>query len=229
MSEASRVEVVVVPGDGPATARDEFTAFAREHAATLYRVAYLLCGDPHRAQDLVQQTFERTFRAWGRVRGGTPLAYARKVLVNLRVDTWRRTRREHVVDPHDLVHLTGEEPPTGAARRAAPGSDAHVADRDRVVRALAELPVKQRRVVVLRFLLDLGEAETAQTLGVPVGTVKSQASRGLARLRVLLEERDDEASTSAHRTAAADATAEATAGATTRATTRTTTAERRPS
>lgn len=226
MSDASRVEVVVVPGGGPATARDEFTVFAREHAATLYRVAYLLCGDPHRAQDLVQQTFERTFRAWGRVRGGTPLAYARKVLVNLRVDTWRRTRREHVVDPHDLAHLTGDEPgATGAARRAAPGSDAHVADRDRVVRALAELPVKQRRVVVLRFLLDLGEAETARTLGVPVGTVKSQASRGLARLRVVLGEPDDDVPSAAERrTAVPHPDDPATEG-----TTRTTAAERRPS
>jgi len=177
-------DVVVVAGGGAATAREEFTVFVREHAATLYRVAYLLCGDPHRAQDLVQQTLERTYRAWGRVRDGSPLAYARTVLANLRVDTWRRTRREHVVDPDDLGHLVGD---------ARPGSgtsthDAHVAERDRVVRALAELPVKQRRVVVLRFLLDLGEAETARTLGIPVGTVKSQASRGLDRLRVLLDD-----------------------------------------
>ncbi|WP_454042140.1 SigE family RNA polymerase sigma factor [Cellulosimicrobium sp. Marseille-Q8652] len=191
MSEGDGPPVVVVAGGGRATARDEFTAFVREHAATLYRVAYMLCGDQHRAQDLVQQTLERTYRSWGRVRDGSPLAYSRTVLMNLRVDTWRRTRRERAVDPQDLVDLTDEGRPTGASARVAPAPDTQVGERDRVVRALAELPVKQRRVVVLRFLLDLGEAETAQTLGVPAGTVKSQASRGLARLRVLLGEPDD--------------------------------------
>lgn len=183
-------EVVVVAGGGPATSRDEFTAFVREHSATLYRVAYMLCGNPHRAQDLVQQTLERTYRSWGRVRDGSPLAYSRTVLVNLRVDTWRRTRRERAVDPQDLMDLTDDGHSARSSARTAPALDTQVGERDRVVRALAELPLKQRRVVVLRFLLDLGEAETAQTLGVPVGTVKSQASRGLARLRVLLGEPD---------------------------------------
>ncbi|MCB7135531.1 SigE family RNA polymerase sigma factor [Cellulosimicrobium marinum] len=181
-------DVVVVAGGGAATDREEFTVFVREHAATLYRVAFLLCGDQHRAQDLVQQTLERTYRSWGRVRDGSPLAYARTVLANLRVDTWRRTRREHAVEPDDLAALAGGPV---AARGASPAEDRladRVADRDRVVRALAQLPVKQRRVVVLRFLLDLGEAETARTLRLPVGTVKSQSSRGLARLRELLGE-----------------------------------------
>ncbi|MFC8922886.1 SigE family RNA polymerase sigma factor [Cellulosimicrobium sp. NPDC057127] len=225
MSDASRVDVVVVPGGDRATSRDEFTAFVREHGATLYRVAYMLCGDQHRAQDLVQQTLERTYRSWGKVRDGSPLAYARKVLVNLRVDTWRRTRREHAVDPHDLVQLTGDPTARGTGARTAPASDAHVADRDRVVRALAELPVKQRRVVVLRFLLDLSEAETAQTLGVPAGTVKSQSARGLDRLRAALGGPVDEAPRSHGRRTEASG---ADRGTTARMS-RTTTAERRPS
>ncbi|MDO8143655.1 MULTISPECIES: SigE family RNA polymerase sigma factor [unclassified Isoptericola] len=161
----------------------EFTAFMRAHTDVLHRMAYLLCGDRHRAEELVQQTFERTYRHWGRARDGDPLAYARRILANVRIDTWRRTRREVSTSHDDLSGApswTGRPPPG----RAETGT---VDDRDAVVRALLLLPVKQRRVVVMRHLLELSEAEVAGELGLPTGTVKSTASRGLHRLRTLLD------------------------------------------
>jgi RNA polymerase sigma-70 factor (sigma-E family) len=160
----------------------EFTAFMRGAADPLHRMAYLLCGDRHRAEELVQQTFERTYRHWGRARSGDPLVYARRVLANLRVDTWRRTRREVLTEHEDL--------PNDPVRARGPASDpAHrgVDERDAVVRALLLLPLKQRRVVVLRHLLGLSEAEVSHELGVPVGTVKSTSSRALAHLRAILD------------------------------------------
>lgn len=162
------------------TRDEEFSAFMREARDPLHRMAYLLCGDRHRAEELTQQAFERTYRAWPRARAGEPLAYARRVLANLRVDTWRRTRREVLSGPDEIVHGS-----TDASRRATDGTGT-VDDRDAVVRALLVLPLRQRRVVVLRHLLDLSEREVAEELGMPVGTVKSTASRALARLRAEL-------------------------------------------
>jgi RNA polymerase sigma factor (sigma-70 family) len=98
--------------------------------------------------------------------------------VNLRIDGWRRTRRELLLAPVDL-------PDTATADHAAA-----VVARDSVVRALARLPVAQRRVVVLRHLLDLTEPEVADELGISVGTVKSHNARALARLREILSEGD---------------------------------------
>jgi RNA polymerase sigma factor (sigma-70 family) len=103
-------------------------------------------------------------------------AYARKVLVNLRIDVWRSTHWEVVTAPDTLP------PPT------TPSHADTVDDVNEVVRLLGELPLAQRRVVVLRHLLDLTESETARELGISVGTVKSQNARALARLRTLLTE-----------------------------------------
>jgi DNA-directed RNA polymerase specialized sigma24 family protein len=80
---------VEVPRDRDA----EFTAFVRDSGAYLHRTAYLLCGDRHRAEELVQSTFERVYRTWAKVRPGTQQAYARQILVNLRIDSWRQGRR----------------------------------------------------------------------------------------------------------------------------------------
>jgi RNA polymerase sigma-70 factor (sigma-E family) len=154
----------------------EFTSFAQASTPALYRIAYLLCGDQHRAQDLVQLALERTFKAWKKVGDGDPFAYARRVLATARIDTWRRTKRETLSD----------DPASSAPERSAPASDTGLGDRDRLVRALMQLPVKQRRVVVLRYLLDRSEADTAAELGISAGTVKSTASRALARLRTLV-------------------------------------------
>jgi DNA-directed RNA polymerase specialized sigma24 family protein len=81
---------------GRADRNEEFSAFMVVHAAALHRTAYLLCGDPHRADDLTQHALERTYRAWGRASEGDPLAYARRVLINLRIDAWRRPVRTAV-------------------------------------------------------------------------------------------------------------------------------------
>jgi RNA polymerase sigma-70 factor (sigma-E family) len=182
--------VQVVVGDTPHEAFGEsarepdrdaaFTAFMTEHSADLLRTAWLLCGDAHRAEELVQQALVRTYGAWARASRGDTLAYTRRVLVNLRTDTWRRRRREVLSAPDDL-------PEPGA------GHDDHAVthDRDELARALALLTARQRRIVVLRHLVGLSEQEVADDLGVSVGTVKSTASRSLATLRAALSGPDD--------------------------------------
>lgn len=151
----------------------EFEAFVRDSARALATTAYLLVGERHRAEELTQQAYERVWRAWPRARLD-PLPYARRVLVNLRVDHWRRRRRERLVD-------------VVPERAHAAGDDAVVL-RDELVRALMTLPPRQRRVVVLRHLLDLSVEQVSAELGVTPGTVKASASRGLAALRVVLGE-----------------------------------------
>lgn len=156
---------------------DQFEAFVADVGPYLLRVALLLSGDRNQAEDLVQTTFERTYRSWERARGTDPRAYARKVLVNLRIDRWRGgARREVLTSPETL--------PQGTTPNHADAVD----DRNEVVRALAELPLAQRRVVVLRHLLGLTEPETARELAISVGSVKSHNARALARLRTLLTE-----------------------------------------
>ncbi|MFJ3405201.1 SigE family RNA polymerase sigma factor [Promicromonospora sp. NPDC090134] len=155
---------------------DDFVAFVETAGSYLYRTAYLLSGDIHRAEDLVQTAFERTYRVWDRVRDREPRAYARRVLVNLRIDTWRHTRRE-VVPGDDRL-------PVGTT----PDRAGEVELRDALVRALARLAPQQRRVVVLRHLLDLSEADVAAELGRSVGTVKATNARALERLRGFVAE-----------------------------------------
>lgn len=175
------VDEVPVTLDGPSPGRDaEFTAFVAHHQRDLLRTAWLLVGDAHRAEELTQQALVRTYGAWPRARSGDPLAYARRVLVNLRVDSWRRRRREVLVPPEDL-------PDSVSAERSAADRNA---DRDQLVRALALLSPRQRRVVVLRHFLGLPEVDVALDLGVSIGTVKSTSSRALAQLRAALGSSD---------------------------------------
>lgn len=163
----------------PASARErdaEFTAFAATAQAELGRMAWLLTGDVHLAAELVQTALVRTYTAWPRARAGDPLAYARRVLANARIDLWRRRRREVLVAPDEVPN------------QASADEGATVEHRDELVRALAELSPQQRRVVVLRYLVGLSEREVADDLGVSAGTVKTQASRGLHRLRASMGE-----------------------------------------
>jgi RNA polymerase sigma-70 factor (sigma-E family) len=176
----------LLDSDAPASFRDqevgdgvvEFATFVDSAGPYLLHTAELLCGDKARAKDLVQATFERTYRSWNKARVGDPRAYARRILVNLRIDGWRRTRRELLLEP---MHVPDAATPDHAAAVVA---------RTAVVRALARLPVAQRRVVVLRHLLDLTEPEVARELGISVGTVKSHNARALNRLRAILSEGD---------------------------------------
>lgn len=170
--ESAPVGLVLPAGDGDT----EFTEFMAAAAPALARTAWLLCGDVHQADELVQQALVRTYLAWPRARQRDPLAYARRTLANLRIETWRRRRREVLVDPA-LVPEHGD----------ASAADRH-AERDQLVRALATLSTRQRRVVVLRHFEGLSEREVADALGITVGTVKSTASRSLARLRAVLTE-----------------------------------------
>jgi RNA polymerase sigma-70 factor (sigma-E family) len=165
-----------VPAGSSGSRDEQFEEFVAYVGPYLLRVALLLAGDLNHAEDLVQTTFERTYRHWGRAARTDPRAYARKILVNLRIDRWRRVRGEVLTSPDTLP------------QHATPGHADTVDGRNDIVRALAALPLAQRRVVVLRHLLDLTESETARELDVSVGTVKSHNARALARLRTLLTE-----------------------------------------
>ena len=150
----------------------EFTVFVEHRRPALRRFAYALCGDWHRADDLVQTALVKTYLAWPRLHSqGREEAYVRRALLTSHVDETRRSwRRERTpLDGHDrAVEVPGPE------------------DRSALVEALQELPVMQRQVVALRYLLDLSVEETAAELGIGVGTVKSHAARGRARLREAL-------------------------------------------
>lgn len=147
---------------------DEFSAWAAGAEAPLLRSAYLLTGDLHRAEDLVQEALVKVALRWRRLRAGHPTAYARQVIARDHVSLWRRRGREVPVAE-----------PVAADPAVSTDPDAVLV----VQRALARLTPAQRAVVVLRHFEDLTERETAEVLGVAVGTVKSQNSAALARLR----------------------------------------------
>ena len=147
---------------------DEFRELYVARAAQLRRTAFLLCGDWHQAEDLVQVSFAKLYAAWRRVESPEP--YLRQVLVRAWVDETRRPhRRERPVA--DL--------PDGPGRDASP-----VEDRELLKAALLRVPPRQRACLVLRFFDDLSVADTARVLGVNESTVKSQTSRGLSLMRM---------------------------------------------
>ncbi|GAA0709014.1 SigE family RNA polymerase sigma factor [Dactylosporangium roseum] len=147
-----------------------FAEYFAARSDAMRRTAYLLCGDWHRAEDLVQTAFTRLYLAWGRVSRHDALdGYLRRTLLHAFLDErrlawWRRVRP------------TGDEIP-----QVSP--DVPVEDRLDLMRALAEVPARQRAVLVLRYWEDLSVDDTAAVLGVSAGTVKSQAARGLDTLR----------------------------------------------
>jgi RNA polymerase sigma-70 factor (sigma-E family) len=150
---------------------DAFRAFVEANGATLLHAARLLTGDHHRGEDLVQTALTRLYLKWDRV--DAPLAYARKALVTAHIDSTRR-------------RWWGERPtevlPELASAESAETDE--VDERDELRRLLGGLAARERAVVVLRYYCDMSEQDTASTLGMPVGTVKSTCSRALARLRV---------------------------------------------
>jgi RNA polymerase sigma-70 factor (sigma-E family) len=154
--------------------RDEagFRAFVEANGATLLHAARLLTGDHHRGEDLVQTALTKVYLKWGRI--DAPLAYARRALVTAHIDQTRR-------------RWWGERPTETLPEPAPDDSSPDTAasdSRDELRRILAGLAPKERAVIVLRYYCDLSEQDTAATLGLPVGTVKSTCSRALARLRV---------------------------------------------
>jgi len=160
---------------------DEFARFVRARWDQLVRTAYLLTGDRGRAEDLVQTTLVKVHRRWSHIASvESPYAYTRAALANESASWWRRRR----------VAETLGEVPHHADR--APG-DAYAAfdTRDEIAQAVLGLPPRMRAVVVLRYFDDLSEADTAAALGMSVGSVKSQSSRGLDRLRSALRGSDD--------------------------------------
>ncbi len=150
--------------------RDEaFSAFVRERQPHLRRIAYAVCGDWHRADDLVQTALVKLYVAWPRVRrDGAEEAYVRTIIVRANIDESRRPWRREVATPEGL-DPAGREP-------------LDVEDRSALFDALQALPLMQRKTVLLRHWLGLSVAETAADLGISEGTVKSHTSRGLAAL-----------------------------------------------
>lgn len=154
---------------------DGFADFVRAVSPRLLTSAWMLSGDPHVAEELVQESLARVYTHWRRARADNPAAYARRVMVNLHTDRWRKRRREVLTDA-----VPETDPSPGPGRRVDLALD--------LVSALQALPRRERECVVLRHYLDLSEKDAAATLGVSTGTVKSSTSRGLAALRAALTE-----------------------------------------
>ena len=152
--------------------RSDYPSFVAARWTRLLLTAYLLVQDWQAAEDLTQAALVKAWLAWPRV-DGDPEAYVRKIIITTHVSWWRRRRRRGEV--------TMGQPPE---RPGAASQMDTVDDRDAVWRALGRLPAGQRAVVVLRFFEDLTEAQAASILGCSIGTVKSQTSRALARLRI---------------------------------------------
>lgn len=159
----------------PQTPPDSFAAAYNRHHRQMVRLAYLLVGDAGQAEDIVADAFARVWPRWerGEVRDLGP--YLRRAVVNHANSRLRRRYLERRV----AARRSGDD-------RGVRLVDDDAADRDEIWAALARLPQGQRSAVVLRYFEDLSEAETAAVLDVSVGTVKSQVSRGLRRLRELV-------------------------------------------
>ncbi|MER6579483.1 SigE family RNA polymerase sigma factor [Nonomuraea sp. NPDC001023] len=153
----------------------DFTEFVVARSDRLIRLAYLLTGDQHAAEDLLQTALARTAGHWRRIRD-SPEAYVRKVMYHEQVGRWRSPRwsRERLV----------LEPP----ERAADDRTDEVETRLTLAKALRVLPARKRAVLVLRYYEDLPESEVAAIMGCSVGTVRSQTHQAIVRLRELISD-----------------------------------------
>jgi RNA polymerase sigma-70 factor (sigma-E family) len=153
------------------TAEDDFHAFVVARTPALSRTAYLLTGDAHLAEDLVQTALFKAARSWQRIQG-SPEAYVRRILYTQNVSWWRTRRvKETALGSYDAPAATGD-------------SDLRIT----LEQALAGLTTRQRTVLVLRYFEDLTEVQTGTALGIGAGTVKSITRQALARLRTLAPE-----------------------------------------
>ncbi|MGI5486928.1 SigE family RNA polymerase sigma factor [Microtetraspora malaysiensis] len=150
--------------------RADFERYVEQRSARLLRTAYLLCRDWATAEDLLQTALARAWLAWRRV-GDNPDPYVYRILTNTHASWWRRRWRAEVP--------AADLPDTPVADEAD-----LVGARDAVRQAVDGLPPRQRAVIVLRYFADLPDTEIGEILGCSVATVRSQASRALAKLRV---------------------------------------------
>jgi RNA polymerase sigma-70 factor (sigma-E family) len=166
--------------------RSQFAEFAHARAGALQRAAYLMVGDAQLAQDLVQEALTKTYVAWPRLRDPRNAeAYCRKAITTTAISWFRRKGWNN---ERPTEHL-----PDDAGRTV--GHESSIAERDAVWRELQQLPPRQRAALVLRYYEDLSEAQTAEAMGCAVGTVKSQVSAALTKLRERLGEDVDLIST----------------------------------
>lgn len=151
----------------------EFTAYVAAQQVHLRRVAYAVCGDWDRAEDLLQTALTKLYVAWPRLhRDGLEYAYARQIIVRANLDEMRRPWRRRETLGLGLAGMNATAPDSPALENRAA-----------LVEALQALPEMQRKVVVLRYWLGLSVDETAADLRISTGTVKSHSHRALARLR----------------------------------------------
>ncbi|MEW2384198.1 SigE family RNA polymerase sigma factor [Micromonospora sp. NPDC047707] len=154
--------------------RARLAEFVASRTLALMRVAYLLTGDRHAAEDLFQSALARTIPKWRTLRHADPEGYLRTVMYREQVSWWRRLRRRRE------IALTGAD--EAVQQDPSGGTDVRLAMRA----ALRHLPPAQRTVVVLRYYEDLTETQVAEALGCTVGTVRSRTHRAVSRLRQLL-------------------------------------------
>lgn len=154
----------------------EFRDYVAARSQRMRRLAYLMCGDWHRAEDAVQTAFVKLYGAWNRAKHASLDAYTRRIVVNAVTDQHRGSwfRRERSAET--LPERVGADPAEASVRRLT------------VMTALARLPARQRAVIVLRYWDDQPVEQTARIMRCSTGTVKSQTARGLRTLRGLLTE-----------------------------------------
>ncbi len=158
-------------------ARQDFAEFVAARSGELIRLAYLLTGDQHAAEDLLQSALTKAAAHWGRIHTA-PDRYVRRIMYREQVSWWRRRARR----PETMVAQV-PEPPAAAA-------DVSLEARLTLQDALRALPPGKRAVLVLRYLEDLPEAQVADILGCSVGTVRSQAHKAITQLRSALDPAD---------------------------------------
>ncbi|MEC3995542.1 SigE family RNA polymerase sigma factor [Actinacidiphila sp. DG2A-62] len=152
----------------------QFTAYVRTKGPTLLRTARALTPNPSDAEDLLQTALTKTYLAWDRIDDHRAVdGYVRRTLVNTRTSQWRKRK---------VDEFSTDELPEPAAACQVDLTEQQ-AQRDALLRAIARLPPRQRAMVVLRYYEDMSEVQTAEVLGVSVGTVKSAVSRALGKLR----------------------------------------------
>ena len=155
------------------SARREFAEFAAARAGALIRVAYVLAGDQHAAEDLLQTALTKAAARWGRIHTA-PEAYVRQVMYREQVDSWRRRARQRESTMADVPEQAAAVPDISAETRLS------------LQQALRALPPGKRAVLALRYFEDLPETQVASILGCSVGTVRSQTYKALTQLKAAL-------------------------------------------